>query len=371
MSNAMDIVAEARRSVELLETHWILPWYGGAGAERVWGHPSVKLMLALPPAVFRDTAELLLRERSFALHGIGIHLINARKAVEFAPAIRELLAGDDSVQVKCLAAAALGGLGLTEASLAALGSIPGGAHPEVKKAAILAFRVARHPAAAPIVGVWLGRDGEDEGVKIAAAAALADIGGDDAVNALVAVIENPNEPDNARAAVAEALGRVGGVAAELALIAASEAGRPWVRAKAILGLGVLAAVRHEARLIAATNETEPWMIRQHAVDAMSRGGGDLSAKKIVDLLEDKEPRIRAEAAGAIGRRGLKEALPALHRCLSDADLNVRIQATQSVARITQVDLGLEDIAGRGYLDQARLEAAIRKAKTLTEVPPKP
>jgi HEAT repeat protein len=362
MPDIDELIAECRAHAERFETNWTLPWYGSAGLEKLWGHPLLRLLLNLPDETFAAVMPVLLAERSFALRGIALHLVNARKSKEHLPRVREILATDESVQVKSLAAAALGAMGLDAANAAALTAIPDSAHPEVKKAAVMALRVGRSAAGVPVLARWLNRHGEDEGVKIAAAAALGDLGGTLATAALCAMLENPSEPDAARSAAAEALGRTGEPEAESALVRTAQDVRSWVRAKTLTSLARLAAARHVELFLDATREGVPWMVRTHAVEALGYAPAEGARARLEQLLGDPEPKVRSEACAALARLGGAQSLTALGGVLADADLLVRLQAVQALAKVSGRTFGLEKEAGKASFDAKAALAAIEKAR---------
>ena len=63
------------------------------------------------------------------------------------------------------------------------------------------------------------------------------------------------------------------------------------------------------------------------------GAGPDSARKVLPLLDDARPDVRAEAAAALGRLGFPGSVEPLRRALGDVSWNVRFSAGESLARL--------------------------------------
>jgi len=61
-------------------------------------------------------------------------------------------------------------------------------------------------------------------------------------------------------------------------------------------------------------------------------------RKLMEKLGDKDPRVRRNAAGALGMQGIKaiEAVPAITRLLDDEDPRVRREAEQAIEQIAPI-----------------------------------
>jgi hypothetical protein len=131
MPTAFEIVEEARSFAEAFEQRWNLPWYSDKASAALWRHKLVHLIAQLPEGLCEDVLELMMREKSFALRGIALHIARMRGARVFTGRAIELLA-DPSINVRALAAAALGQFG-DEASIDALLEVKDAEHAEVKR----------------------------------------------------------------------------------------------------------------------------------------------------------------------------------------------------------------------------------------------
>lgn len=362
MPDYTEIIAECRKHAESFEMHWALPWYKTKGSDRVWAHPLLRLLLNLPDEVFEPVIGTLLREKSFALRGVAVHLSLARRARSQSETIRDLLAQDESVPVRAMAAATLGGLGLDSENLAALFSIPEAAHPEIKKAAIMAIRVSRCADGAPLIVRWLNRPNEDEQTKVAAAQALGELSCESAADALIAVLSAETEPDSVRAAAADSLARYPEPRAEAALEMALTSPRDWVHARALLAFAKLTPSRAISICTAAIRSKAAWMVRQAGVEALSAVGGADAKGLAASCLSDADPKIRAEACATLGKIGDPSTFRILGPSLDDPDLLTRIQAASALATISGRDFGIKKLVDQGSLDPRALELAVASAK---------
>ena len=64
----------------------------------------------------------------------------------------------------------------------------------------------------------------------------------------------------------------------------------------------------------------------------------LLIRKLIEKLNDKDPRVRRNATGALRMQGTKAAaaVPAISRLLDDADPRVRREAQQAIEQLTPV-----------------------------------
>jgi HEAT repeat protein len=64
----------------------------------------------------------------------------------------------------------------------------------------------------------------------------------------------------------------------------------------------------------------------------------LLIRKLIERLNDKDPRVRRNATGALRMQGRKAAaaVPAISRLLDDADPRVRREAQQAIEQLTPV-----------------------------------
>ncbi len=66
----------------------------------------------------------------------------------------------------------------------------------------------------------------------------------------------------------------------------------------------------------------------------------LLIRKLIEKLNDKDPRVRRNATGALRMQGTKAAaaVPAISRLLNDDDPRVRREAEQALEQLTPVAL---------------------------------
>jgi HEAT repeat protein len=65
---------------------------------------------------------------------------------------------------------------------------------------------------------------------------------------------------------------------------------------------------------------------------------DLLIRKLIEKLDDKDPRVRRNATGALRMQGNKAsaAVPAISRLLNDDDPRVRREAEQAIEQLGSV-----------------------------------
>lgn len=217
----------------------------------------------------------------------------------------------------------------------------------------------------PLVAM-LGATEETAGRRAAAARALGMLGDPSAVPALVSALET-DEPVLATA-VAEALGRLQAVEAVPTLarvLHSPDAAAPSAAANALAAIGTPEALD---ALMAALGSDEMTAARHAAMSALETLGspavpgllnlaatGDVAAQRnavellgwigdpaaldgLLAALQAVDDGVRAQAAWALGELGDPAALEALASAASgDASAQVRLQATQAMARLPQVE----------------------------------
>jgi len=254
--------------------------------------------------------------------------------------------------------------------------------------------IALGPKAVPRLAEALADSGEIVGVRTSLPWILGEIGGPDALEALVAALKDKNpivrgeaakglgwmcnpkavpplldtlENDDsarARAVAAWSLGRIGDRRAAEPVVAAlgdaaKEVRRSAARALGDLGdrravepvaaalgdavkevrwwaahaLGALGDPRAVPALVAALKDTEA-DVRREAVNALGEIGDPRAVPALVESLEkDSEELVRCTAAGALGKIGDPQALPALLTALNGEDRPLRPSAARALGRI--------------------------------------
>jgi HEAT repeat protein len=177
-----------------------------------------------------------------------------------AAGARDLLADPDP-GVRATAVGALTRLGaITEAEVAAALTDP---DPAVRRRACAAAVAVTGIDLQPVLG------DEDASVVEAAAWALGERGapGSDAVDALVAVTRDHDDPLCREAALA-ALGAIGDRRGLAAVLAAASSDRPAVRRRAVIALAAFEGPEVDAALRAALDDRD-WQVRQAAEDLLA------------------------------------------------------------------------------------------------------
>lgn len=361
MPTAEEILEEAVKLKDHFEKNWILPWHETRGPGSIWHHRLVHLLARLPDDLFDEVMDGLLRQGSFALRGLGLHLVRVRGKEPFSPLVRELCQ-DSSLHVRALAAAAVGQFNDSE-GLDVLLETKDGENPEVKKAVVDAMKRIRDPRCIPLLARWVGRVGEDDDLRHKACEALADIGDEAAMPVLMRVIEDETAADDVRGEAARAIGLIAGPEAKEVLLRNLSHQRPWIRARSAEGLGLLGDRQSLERLLPLLESSNPWMVRTHAIGAVARLGGQGALKHLTPLLKDPELRIRSETAAALALVDSPQARDLLQGMLDDPELPVRVAALGAFARVTGEDFGFRLEDHQGALDPSALEKALRAARS--------
>jgi HEAT repeat protein len=367
MPTAFEIVEEARGFAEPFEQRWNLPWYSDKASAAIWRHKLLHLIAHLPEGLFEDVIDLLLKEKSFALRGIGLHLARVRGARAFSRRAVELL-DDPSINVRALAAAALGQFG-DENAVEALLEVKDGEHTEVKKAVIEAMKRIRDVRCVPLLSRWAGKVGENDQLRKLACEALGTLGDDAGMPVLHRILGDDTVADEIRGEAARAIGMIGGPESRRHLVSGMKDERPWIRARAIEGLAILGDHSASAMIAPYLAATEPWMVRTAAIEAVARLGGDDAMKLITPLLADKEIQIRSSVCVGLGLIGSVPAQKQLQSALADHERIVRAQALEALSRASGRDFGFRLEQHTGALDPKALDSAVRSALHYEPKPP--
>jgi len=200
-----------------------------------------------------------------------------------------------------------------------------------QRAAILAVLAGRADAAA-LPAVARAAGDRDADVRAAAMRALAAVGGDEAVEALLAALAEAGT-DDARAAAADALAGAQADGAN-ALIAAAIAKPQAPAARAAL-LGVLqrrGATDQAPAALACLSDADP-AVRAAAAQALGRLAGDRELPRMIELLR----AARGEAARDAAETALAAAAPRMARAVTDlAGKAIRGSSPETAAALLRV-----------------------------------
>lgn len=275
--------------------------------------------------------------RAAAARALGAYGENARPAV---PALVPLLRDSDE-DVRHAAGDALGRTGeLPHEATAALveGLANPDTHVQVQTAEALAKIGETAAEAAPALAAAL--ENGNELVRAKAAEALGKMGETAAEAAVPTLIRALRDDDGWVSAVAaEALGEMGEAAEDAvpALVRSLSHISPLVRARAAEALGKLnsAATPAVPALERAATDTDGG-VREQALRALGAVVHGAEAEPLLLAgLRDPEPRVRAAAAEAFGKRGTPHAgaTAELVRLLDDANDEVKFRSIAALARV--------------------------------------
>jgi HEAT repeat protein len=164
---------------------------------------------------------------------------------------------------------------------------------------------------------------KDARVREAAAQALGTFGDADAVQPLIAALQDKDGP--VRWAAARALGKIGDARAVNPLLHCLETSTNWDAVKEALS-GIRAASTVEA-MIAALKTPKLKIV----MDSVVRGiNWPAAVDPLVTALRDRDPEVRAPAAFALGNIGERGALDPLVVALGDEEKFVRWAAARSL-----------------------------------------
>jgi HEAT repeat protein len=231
--------------------------------------------------------------------------------------------GDETPAVVAEATASLGRIASPRVTDALIEAVANG--PErVRVQATVMLGKGRDPrAAAPLVAYL--RD-PSLAMRTATTQALGRIGGPQAVAALGAAALDPTF--GARVRCVEALARIKGQAADEALLAASRADVTAVRVAALDGLSRRGTPSD--RVLEVLSDPDPG-VRAAAAKAQSRLRDPRALGPLLAALGDQDPTVRAAAAEALGGYKEPRVADALMQGLSDVDRGVRDRAAGSLA----------------------------------------
>ncbi len=171
---------------------------------------------------------------------------------------------------------------------------------------------------------------EDANTRVKAVHALADIGGDQGVAALVGALgdENPR----VRAEAAHALGEIGSTTAIEILEQPSDDADNHVRQAAIEAVTAIGGDR-SARALATTLQDPDASLRQEAVDALGEIGGLAATQILRQAFKDDAIKVREAAIDALTDIGGNDAAEVLATALHDAHASLRTDAVYALGEI--------------------------------------
>lgn len=229
---------------------------------------------------------------------------------------------------------------------------------DVRSAAAASLGALKDLSNEAIAQLRRANDDADPAVRLAARWALVRIGEEkiDPVPPLIAILQDPAQPDAAKAPAAERLGELKDRRSQQALIQALSAGSadgPTPRTLQEFFASRAAAKRNlpaaAARALGRLGDPAAVPI---LIDAAETAGGEtkvamfealatLKASQAIPAartaLSDPDQRVRRWAALLLREAEAKEALPELRQALRDEDPGVRLQAVQALERLNDRD----------------------------------
>jgi HEAT repeat protein len=210
-------------------------------------------------------------------------------------------------------------------------------------------------------------DDPDEEVRLVAARALGRAEDPAAAEALVRSLGGSRAVP--QRVVARSLARLGS-GAEPALVAALGSADVLTRAVAADILGLVGAVGSVPVLAAAVRDPEGGEVRIRAARALGRLGLSGGAPPLLEAVaEDNPPALRAVAARALGDVGDATATVVLTSLLGDADHQVAQNAATALSRCGAT--GVQALAAVAGVDDGRVRAGTAPAATDAPGPPVP
>ncbi|MBI2883498.1 MAG: HEAT repeat domain-containing protein [Candidatus Methylomirabilis oxyfera] len=255
---------------------------------------------------------------------------------------------------------------------------------EVRSAAATSLGVLKDTSNESLAQLRRAGDDADPAVRLAARSALVRIGGEgiDPVSLLIAILQDPAQPDAAKVSAAERVGAFKDGRARQALIqalgakspdgppphtlqeffaarAAVKRNLPAAAARALGRLGDPIAI---PSLIDAAEQTqgEAKVAVFEALAALRASQAVPTARK---ALWDPDQRVRRWAAVLLQEVGAREALPELHRALADTDPGVRLQAALTLEKFNDRESvqQIKDALSKETIPEVRqaMEQAVR------------
>jgi len=170
---------------------------------------------------------------------------------------------------------------------------------------------------------------------------------EDAVEALVRVART-DEDDDVRQFAVEALGKLGGDRAAEGALAVTRDDDPWVRAEAFVALDRLDRRTHADRIEAGLEDDHHAVRRNAAISVFKRRGED-ALSDLLALVDDPSDRVREWAVHMLGGVDDDRAREALRAVIGDDSEPDLVRTT--AARALEVDPGAFRRGFGGTIDQ--------------------
>lgn len=302
------------------------PWVSSLAAEALGEMGDAADRAA--PALVRSLAHPNLQVRMQAVEALGKLGPAAQTAI---PALENLVRDEDAA-LRSLAVATLGILGVRPRSQPLLRAALSDAVPDVRRAALVAFKQVRHlqPESLDAVTRALADDNED--IKMLACEALVEKLGPDPmiVHVLADIVTSPDRSET-RAAACNLLGQMGDDAQSTVamLLDAIQGSDAAVREAALRAVVFIQGPEAFAGFMLGQRDDDP-SIRVLASAGWRKAHAipEQAIPLLIQALHDPEYRVRANVAHALGRVDpLPEAAVApLMECVRDPHDEVRIHA---------------------------------------------
>jgi HEAT repeat protein len=174
----------------------------------------------------------------------------------------------------------------------------------------------------------LRSNGPTKGVGWRAADALAKIGHERAVPALIETLHHSNEDVHKK--IVESLSEVGGERAVAALIECLKSGQPYLDYRAAKGLGKIGGEHAVTALIEALKSPDG-KVRSYAAMALGEVGDERAVKVLIEALRDED--VQMSATSALIKIGGARAVDALIKALTDECHAVRQRAAYALGEL--------------------------------------
>ncbi|MFQ6120308.1 MAG: HEAT repeat domain-containing protein [Methanosarcinales archaeon] len=141
--------------------------------------------------------------------------------------------------------------------------------------------------------------------------------------------------------------------------------KDWrVRKNAAYALGEIDDKRNVEPLIKALGDKD-WGVRKNSADALGKIG-EPAVEKLIKALSDKDWRVRWNAAYALGEIGSIESISALEKATKDYDNDVREKAKEALTKIKSSDWYKKEPQRKQALNTISIaEENLKKAKKLS------
>lgn len=200
-------------------------------------------------------------------------------------------------------------------------------YPITRKRAALALGRIGDERALPELVAALKSD-HDQSVRQMCAFAIGEIESPAGAEALIAVLNDTNEPGEVRARAVEALGKIGAVLVSSAPASGGQAGSPRVENQPLTKIRqvILDALKFEAGRRAQPDRATILAGLTAALRIRPDGAGPV----VVKFLSYSDPRIVADALNTIARLRLKDDNDRVRQLLNNSDAIVRANAARAI-----------------------------------------